>query len=403
VCGDLGDLGDLPISQPRFSHLSTLTTILERLEHLALSEYWTRVQIMAVRLADESRMRHNAGMSQPAKPLMSFSRPLKWAVRGVVAVLLLGIGYEAVRVYGGTNRHEVIPGKVYRSSQPSGDDLREMVEKRGIKTVLNLRGVTPWDAWYQEESRANHDLNVSQEDVTMSAQALPAPAELRRVIDVFDHTEYPVLVHCKQGADRTGLVSAVALLLYTDATLSEAKRQLWPRYGHWPLARTVAMDRFFDLYDEWLTAKGESHTRERFRHWAVNEYIPGGARSKLTWVDPIPNPLSANTPTAFRVRCENRSNTAWQMKPGHFAGIHAAYVVFDENVKDVWSGRTGLRFETVPPGGTTEVIVPVKGLKPGRYTLAVDLHDATGAGIPFRTNSFVKFGDDSLVAELNVN
>lgn len=348
-------------------------------------------------------MRHNAVMTSTANPTSLPRRPLwRWVVRGVIAVLVLGIGYEAVRVYGSTNRHTVIPGKVYRCSQPSAAHLREMTEQYGIKTVLNLRGVTPWDPWYQEEARATHDLNVSQEDVTMSAQAMPAPAELRRVIDVFDHTEYPVVIHCKQGADRTGLVSGVAMLLYTDATLEEAKRQLWPRYGHWPLGRTVAMDRFLDQYADWLSARGEVHSRERFRHWALNEYIPGGARSKLEWLDPIPHPLPADTPTAFRVRCENRSNTEWQFKPGHFAAVHAAYVVYDENAKDIWSGRTGLRFETVPPGGSTEVVVPMKGLKPGRYTLSVELHDATAAGIPFRTNSFVKYGDDSLAAELMV-
>ena len=348
-------------------------------------------------------MSHNASMTPPANPTPRPRRPLwRWVVRGVIAVAVLGIGSEVVRVYGGNNLHAVIPGKVYRSSQPSAEHLREMSEKYGIKTVLNLRGVTPWDSWYQEESRGSHELNLSQEDVTMSAQAMPAPAELRRVIDVFDHTEYPVVLHCKQGADRTGLVSAVALLLYTDATLAEAKRQLWPRYGHWPVSRTVAMDRFFEQYTDWLAARNEDHTRERFRHWALNEYIPSGARSKLEWADPIPNPLPAHTPTAFRVRCENRSNSTWEFKPGHFAAIHAAYTVFDESARNVWSGRAGLRFETIPPGGQTEVLIPLKGLTPGVYTLSVELHDATGAGIPFRTNSFVKYGDDSLAAELLV-
>lgn len=335
----------------------------------------------------------------PVPPRRSLRR---WAVRGAAAAAVVAVGYEAVRVYAGSNRHAVIPGKVYRCAQPTGDDLRQQVRALGIRTVLNLRGTTPWDPWYRDEAGTTHALNVSQEDVTLSAQALPPPAELRRVVEVLDRTEYPVLVHCKQGADRTGLVSAVALLLYTDATLAEAKRQLWPLYGHWPVGRTVAMDRFFDLYAGWLAARGEGHSRERFRHWVLAEYTPGGARSKLEWVVPIPAPLAADTPTGFRVRCTNRSGVAWQMKPGNYAGIHAAYVVYDADMTDVWGGRTGLRFETVPPGGHADVTVPVRGLKPGRYTLAVEMHDATAAAVPFRTNSFVKFGDDSLVAELVV-
>jgi protein tyrosine phosphatase (PTP) superfamily phosphohydrolase (DUF442 family) len=326
----------------------------------------------------------------------------RWLVPGVIAAAVTAFGYEAVRVYAGSNRHAVIPGKVYRCAQPTAGDIRDVVKQHGIRTVLNLRGLTPWDPWYQAEAAATHDLNVSQEDVTLSAQALPPPAELRRVVEVLDHTEYPVLIHCKQGADRTGLVSAVALLLFTDATPDEAKQQLWPRYGHWPLGRTVAMDRFFDLYDGWLQTTGEPHTRERFRHWVLAEYQPGVARSKLEWLDPVPPTLPAHTATGFRVRCTNRSNTAWEMKPGNYAGVHAAFVVYDANMKDVWGGRTGLRFETVPPGGHADVTMPVRGLPPGRYTLAVEMHDATAASVPFRTNSFVKFGDDSLVAVVNV-
>ena len=330
-------------------------------------------------------------------------RPLRRRV--VVGIALLAVaafGWEAFRVYVGTNRHAVIPGKIYRCSQPTGADVRELARTRGIKTVLNLRGLTPWDPWYQDEAKAVHDLNLSQEDVTLSAQALPPPAELRRVVEVLDGSAYPILIHCKQGADRTGLVSAMAMLLYTDATPDEARQQLWPRYGHWPLGRTVAMDRFFDLYAGWLAKTGEGHTRERFRHWVLNDYIPGPARSTLTWLDPLPNPLPADTPMAARVRCENRSDTAWVMKPGHFAGIHLAYTLFDDAGRVVWSGRAGLRFETVPPGGETEITVPIRGLPAGRYRLAVEMHDATAAGIPFRTNSFVKFGDDSLAAELTV-
>ena len=49
---------------------------------------------------------------------------------------------------------------------------------------------------------------------------------------MLDQTAYPVLVHCKQGADRTSLVSALALLLYTDGTLADARRHLGLRYAH---------------------------------------------------------------------------------------------------------------------------------------------------------------------------
>lgn len=322
----------------------------------------------------------------------------------MLAVLAVAVGYEAWRVYGGTNDHEVIPGRVYRSAQMSEGELTRFAERHGIRTVLNLRGTAPWDdQWYQPECRATIAAGISQEDVTLSAQTLPFPSELRKVVEVLDRTEYPVLFHCNKGADRTGLVAAVALLLYTDATLDEARRQLWPRYGHWPVARTIAIDQFFDLYQAKLAAGGEGHTPERFRRWVLTEYVPGPARSRLSWVTPPTAVMPAHSAVTLRVRCENLSDTPWRMTPGKYAGVHVSYAVYGEGgTEPVADGRSGLRFETVPPGGSTEVAIPVKMLPAGRYRVVAEMHDATGAGIPFRTQAFSKFGDESLVAVFEV-
>jgi len=268
--------------------------------------------------------------------------------------------------------------------------------------VLNLRGLSSEFPWYQGECDACRELGLSQEDVTLSANSLPPPAEIRRIVDVFDHTEYPVLIHCKAGADRTGLVSAMALLLMTDATLEEARKQLLPRYGHFRFGRTAAMDAFYDQYQDYLTGRSESHTREGFRHWLLNEYKPGPARSQLEWAKPMPDSFPADKAFAFEVKATNTSNTAWELKPGTFAGVHANFRVYPLNQDRIVDQRTGFRFETVPPGGSTIFTLPVPALPPGKYRVIVELQNATGAGIPFRTNSFVKFGDESLAAEFTV-
>jgi len=324
------------------------------------------------------------------------------AVRWIVLIAAIALAAEVVRVVGLTNQHTVIRNKIYRSAQPSEGDVRDLVADNGIKTILNLRGLCPDAGWYQDETRAAADLGLSQEDVTLSANSLPPPNELRRVVEVLDRSEYPILIHCKAGADRTGLVSTMALLLFTDATLVEARRQLLPRYGHINFGRTASMDKFFDLYDEHLKSRGQQHTHALFRDWLLNHYCPGPARSNLTWVDSIPASIPAKTPIGFRVKAENRSNVPWELKPGTFASVHIAFVVFDKDGHDRGSGRTGLRFETVPVGGSTEILVPLAGLPAGRYKLVVEMHDSTAGGIPFLTNSFVKFGDGSLVADLVV-
>jgi protein tyrosine phosphatase (PTP) superfamily phosphohydrolase (DUF442 family) len=320
----------------------------------------------------------------------------------VMCLLLIGVAWKAVDVMFLTNRHTVIPGKIYRSSQPSGANVRDEARQKGIKTILNLRGLSNEFDWYQQECDACRDLGISQEDITLSANSLPPPAEIRRIVEVFDRTEYPILIHCKAGADRTGLVSAMALLLMTDATLDEARKQLLPRFGHFRFGRTAAMDEFYDQYTLYLQSRSETHSREGFRHWLLNEYCPGPARSTLELVEKSPLKFPAGSAFAFQVKATNRSNTAWELKPGIYAGVHASYRVYNEKREPFVDTRTGFRFETVPPGGSTIFALPVIALPPGRYLLIVELHNATGAGISFRTNSFVKFGDESLSAEFTV-
>jgi len=340
-------------------------------------------------------------MEAVTTPQRTHNRPLR-LLRYSIYLALVVVAAESVRVLALTNRHTVIPGKVYRSSQPNGAHVRDEARNKGIKTILNLRGLSNEFDWYKQECEACRDLGISQEDVTLSANSLPPTAEIRRIVEVFDHTEYPILIHCKAGADRTGLVSAMALLLMTDATLSEARKQLLPRFGHFRFGRLSAMDEFFDFYEGYLRSRGETHTREGFRHWLLNMYCPGPARSKLEWAAVQPFEFPANTPFALEVKATNASGTAWELRPGTFAGIHASYRVYNENRDTLVDTRSGFRFETVPPGGTTSFTLPVIALAPGRYRVIVELHNATGAGIPFRTNSFVKFGDESLSAELTV-
>src|SRR5262245_27241541 len=61
-------------------------------------------------------------------------------------LLAVWLGY----VVFGTNRHTVIPGRVYRCSQPGADDVAEAVARHGIRTVVNLRGYGPDFDWYKE-------------------------------------------------------------------------------------------------------------------------------------------------------------------------------------------------------------------------------------------------------------
>ncbi len=316
------------------------------------------------------------------------------------AVAGLGLAAEAVRVFLYTNKHTVIPGRVYRSAQLSAAGLEREIADRGIRTVVNLRGTCPETPWYTAEARATVAADVNLEDVSLSAKRLPAPAELRRLVEVLDGTEYPIIFHCQQGADRTGLAATAVLLLHTDATVARARRQLWPLYGHVNAGRTAAIDRVFDFYESWLAARHEPHTPDRFRHWATTEYCPGPYRARVTLLDPPPT-VPAARGFSLRVRCDNTSIEPWTFRPGAAGGVQLRYQLYTPAGTRVFVGHAGRLAATVAPGGSIALAAGLPPLKePGRYvfhadlldTQVIDLHDA----------DFVQYGSEPLVADIQV-
>lgn len=312
---------------------------------------------------------------------------------------LVGLSAEALRVLAWTNTHTVIPGKVYRSAQLTPSQLDRFIAEKHIRTVLNLRGTCPDVPWYQGECRTTHATNVNQEDVTLSAKRLPPPAEVRRLIEILDHTELPVLMHCQRGADRTGLAATTAVLLHTDATLAEARRQLWPVYGHFAVGRTAVIDRFFDFYDAWLTANQKSHSPNTFRHWVANDYCPGPYRAEITLLSSPEVP--AGRGFALRIRATNRSLEPWVFKPGAAGGIQLRFQLHTRGGDRLFRSHAGLFDRTVNPGEAVEFTAgfpPI--LKPDKYLLHADLLDTQP--IDLLDADFSQYGSEPLVTELTI-
>lgn len=334
-----------------------------------------------------------------APPTRRFTRRRLLRLAG--AGLFVGVVAESTRVIALTNVHTVIPGKAYRTAQLSGEGLARFIADKKIRTVVNLRGVCPNTDWYLDETRTTHAAGVNQEDVTLSAKRLPAPNEIRRLVDVLDHTEYPVVMHCQRGADRTGLASTVVKLLHTTDTLSQARRQLLPRYGHWPVGRTAVIDRFFDYYEAWLSAAGKSHTPDAFRHWATHEYCPGPYRAELALVGG-PVEVAAGKGFALTVRARNVSVEPWVFRPGAGGGIQLRVGLFTHTGEFVYRGHAGLFDRVVKPGESVDLVAgfpPVTA--PGVYTVHADLLDT--AAIDLLDSDFVQYGSEPLMVSVTVH
>lgn len=143
------------------------------------------------------------------------------------------------------NFDQVAPG-VYRSNHPNQKRFAAYAAM-GIKSVLNLRGVAKQPYYlFEEESCAT--LGMTLVDSQMAARRAPKTRELLRLLDAFETIERPFLIHCKSGADRTGLAGALYLMIHENASLEEARKQLSFRYLHIKRTRTGVLDHFLDVY-----------------------------------------------------------------------------------------------------------------------------------------------------------
>jgi protein tyrosine phosphatase (PTP) superfamily phosphohydrolase (DUF442 family) len=334
----------------------------------------------------------------------AFSRfPLSMILHGSVLGLVLALAIHFGYVLLGSNFRTVVPGVVYRSAQPTPAMLERIIQKHGIRTVVNLRGCCISAPWYCNEVRVTSALGISQEDLPFSAGRLPSPQALAQLIEVFDRTEYPILLHCHQGADRTGLATVVYFLLQQRTSLAAARRNLGLSSGHLAVGRTGYIDCFFDLYEQWLAEQGLEHSSAVFRCWARDYYCPAVGRVEYSLVRPANDPetgkelhVRPNTQAIVTVRCRNTSIRPWRMQPGPNAGLHADWSLEDEQGQLVVQSCAGLFEATVLPGQSVDLCIPLPALPPGRFQLRVDLFNA-------QHGSFLQLGNDPLIVDVEVS
>lgn len=201
----------------------------------------------------------------------------------VLAVLLLGgLLFLLVRV-GGNNTHEVSKGQWYRAAQMSEADLGRTLDEFKIRTVLRLVGADDADrADYEADARACEKRGVKLFMAKMASSRLPWRSELSTLFAFLDQiaaeaTLRPVLVHCSQGSDRTGLVSVIWLHDYQGEPIEEARRQLaFVPYMHVSFGEARAMGEFLDRFEAFARNRKGTKIRDWVReHWF--EEKPGRA------------------------------------------------------------------------------------------------------------------------------
>lgn len=171
---------------------------------------------MPTRLKNSIRRRLLALRTRARAPAAE-QRPTDWAERMVLD--------------GVDNLHRV-SALIYRSAQPSATGMRNL-RSLGIKTVINLRAFHCDLAGLGGTGLRNHRLHV----LTWKVQ----DRQVIRVLSMLrDAHNAPFLIHCKHGADRTGLMTAMFRIVEQGWSKEAAIREMVAGgYGYHHMWRNI--------------------------------------------------------------------------------------------------------------------------------------------------------------------
>ena len=164
-----------------------------------------------------------------------------------------------------SNLHQ-ISDEMWRSNQPSPEQIEAHVGERGIRTILNLRGEST-KGYYLLEKEACAAHGVELIDFRVFSRDTPTREVIFAARDLFNSITYPALMHCKSGADRAGLMSTLYKLLREDLPVEEAMEQLSLKYLHVRHGKTGMLDHVFETYRQFTAA-----TPKPFLDWVAEDY-----------------------------------------------------------------------------------------------------------------------------------
>ena len=160
-----------------------------------------------------------------------------------IVALVPGAHLANILVHG--NFRPITEGEAYRSGQINKGMLEQYLKEYRIKSVLNLRGENSGADWYEDEIAVCSRLSVRHYDLAMNSTGKPTPAVVGKLMAIFREAPRPVLIHCRSGSDRSGLVAALWKVVVDGEPKSIAEKQLSILYGHFPVGQTAVLDDFF--------------------------------------------------------------------------------------------------------------------------------------------------------------
>jgi hypothetical protein len=177
--------------------------------------------------------------------------PIHWLLGSIIALSLTVIPFFYYRwEYTHSKRlREVTVGRVYRSGQMTASGFEEAVWRYDIRTIINLQDEFPdpdialgyFTRETIKESELCRQLGVRYVFLgpdLISRKRIPhdRPPAIDRLFALLDDSAtYPVLLHCRAGLHRTGVMVGVYRMEYEGWTRAEAITEMKAHgFGEWP-------------------------------------------------------------------------------------------------------------------------------------------------------------------------
>jgi len=175
------------------------------------------------------------------------------------------------------NFHWIVPGRAARAAQAYAGFLKPFLEKRGIASLINLRGPNPAWRWWHYEKRVCAKLGVQHFDVMLSSRRLPTRQMLVNLTAAFDAAPAPTLLKCSGGQDRTSFAAAL-YLLHTKGW--NAHEEALAQFARWPyLHLPKHHQRWLKLFAEFAR---EAAAGRPLGEWIAQSYTPEALK---TWLE----------------------------------------------------------------------------------------------------------------------